>query len=126
MFRKCDLPPTIPALYAQEESPDATVYAHLFLPGTKWHWFLTEWNGDDEAFGLVVGHEIELGYFGLSELEQLRSRLVLHMNNAPDEGGYRVREVETRVMLDPSFSPTLLSVIRARFEPSEAAREDRS
>lgn len=36
-----------------------------------WYWFTTEYHEDDLAFGLVKGHEIELGYFDMSELRQL-------------------------------------------------------
>ena len=116
MFQKSELPADIPALYAQENATDAIVHAHLLLPGTRWHWFITEWDGDDDAFGLVVGHEIELGYFSLSELQELTARLMLHMNNAPEDGGYRVRGVPTRVIVDRAFKPTQLSVIRRLFD----------
>jgi len=61
----------IPALYANETSPDPVVHAKLFTPWTSWTWFVTEFDGRDTCFGLVSGHEVELGYFNLDELEAI-------------------------------------------------------
>jgi hypothetical protein len=74
------LPPsvleTLPAwrATANEDDPIATV--KLFLPDTAWTWYIVEFDGDDTCFGLVIGHEVEAGYFLLSELEALRSPLL--------------------------------------------------
>lgn len=46
-------------------------YLPHFHPLTQWTWYATEFDGNDLFFGLVVGHETELGYFSLSELESI-------------------------------------------------------
>ena len=58
----------LPKLYAQEHSPDPVVYVKFFLPFTHWHWYATEFDGEDTFFGWVYGDYPELGYFTLSEL----------------------------------------------------------
>jgi len=35
-------------------------------------WYGVEFDGQDTFYGLVIGHEMELGYFSLAELEQVR------------------------------------------------------
>jgi len=63
----------LPKLYSQEKKgEDATVYVKFFCPWNSWTWFATEFDGEDRFFGLVYGHETELGYFSLSELETVR------------------------------------------------------
>ena len=49
-----------------------TVQAKFFTPDSSWTWFATEFDGDDTFFGLVVGFEVEMGYWSLSELESVR------------------------------------------------------
>lgn len=48
------------------------VQAKFFTPDSSWSWFATEFDGDDTFFGLVVGFEVEMGYWSLSELEGTR------------------------------------------------------
>ena len=43
----------------------------------RWTWYATEFDGDDAFFGYVVGDFPELGYFSLSELQQIRGYLGL-------------------------------------------------
>ena len=62
----------LPALFSQEEKGlDAMVVVKFFTPWTNWTWYATEFDGEDLFFGLVDGHEKELGYFSLSELESV-------------------------------------------------------
>jgi len=86
----------LPALYANEEVTDPVVIAKFFTPWTSWTWYATEFDGVDTFFGLVVGHEIELGYFSLTELEFVRG-----------PGGLTVER-------DISFKPTKLSEVREK------------
>ena len=63
----------VPALYAQENEKDATVYLRLYLLGSNWQWFVTELeaqDGDTLFFGFVAGFEKEWGYFRLSEMRE--------------------------------------------------------
>jgi hypothetical protein len=66
-----------PPLYAQEniEEVDVLAYVKLFDPCGSWTWFLTEWDGDETAFGLVFGHETEWGYVSLRELAEVKGRM---------------------------------------------------
>ena len=72
----------LPKLYANEDkSLDETMaVVKYFTPWTNWTWYASEGEPvlDDQGneidfkfFGLVDGHEMELGYFLLSELEAI-------------------------------------------------------
>jgi hypothetical protein len=78
----------LPPLYSGEEKGlDNPAQVKFFLPGSGWTWYASEGSPVDEDgfydtdkpkvdflfFGLVSGLEVELGYFSLSELENLRS-----------------------------------------------------
>ena len=68
----------LPDLYEQEEAGvDAVARVKWFTPDSNWTWYVSEFDGDDLCFGLVVGHEIELGYFSLSEISEVRGPLGL-------------------------------------------------
>jgi len=65
----------IPNLYEQEgKGEEAVVYVKFFLPGTRWIWYATEFNGKDTFFGWVksgISPDFdEWGYFSYSELEE--------------------------------------------------------
>lgn len=64
----------IPALYSQEHNKDPVVHAKIFDPLSNWTWFVIEFDGHDQCFGLVNGLDLEWGYFTLSELERVRNR----------------------------------------------------
>jgi hypothetical protein len=69
----------LPALYSNEGTPagDAVAVVKFFNPTGNWTWYATEFDGDDTFFGLVDGHEKELGYFSLSELASVKGRFGL-------------------------------------------------
>ena len=64
----------IPPLYANEEKgEDALALLKLFTPWTSWTSYASEYDPSERlCFGVVVGHERELGYFSLVELEEIR------------------------------------------------------
>jgi hypothetical protein len=63
----------LPKLYSTEKVKDPVVQVKFFTPWAGWTWYATEYNPDKRVFfGLVVGHETELGYFSLDELEEVR------------------------------------------------------
>lgn len=62
---------TIPPLYAMENTKDPMVICKFFLPATRWTWYVIEFDGKDRCFGYIVGEYNELGYFSLSELEEV-------------------------------------------------------
>ena len=64
-----DLPP----IHSQASSGDeAVAHVKFFTPDSSWTWYATEFDGIDTFFGLVMGHETELGYFSLAELQRAR------------------------------------------------------
>lgn len=65
---------SLPALYSQDgQGEDAVVRVKFFTPWTNWTWYATEYDPEDKIFfGLVVGHETELGTFSLEEMEEVR------------------------------------------------------
>lgn len=69
---------TLPPLYATEREDDAPACVKFFTPDGSWTWYLTEFDpAERRCFGLVVGHERELGYFLLTELEEVHGPLGL-------------------------------------------------
>jgi len=77
------------------DTADPMVRVKLFAG--SWTWYLTEWDGISVAFGLVVGHETELGYVDLDELAEIRQR-----------------PFGLPIERDIHFRPTPLSQIRAQ------------
>jgi hypothetical protein len=67
-----------PKLYANETlGMKAIAPIKFFTPDANWTWYPTEFDGNDLFFGLVSGFDVELGYFSLSELEQVIGGLSL-------------------------------------------------
>lgn len=71
-------------LYSQDgKGNDAVVIAKFFLPGSGFTWYVTEaekqTNGDYMFFGYVEGLDSELGYFTLSQLQNVRGRFGLRV-----------------------------------------------
>lgn len=57
---------------------DIKVIAKFFDPCSQWTWYATEYDPTDRIFfGLVRGHETEMGYFSLDELESVKGALGL-------------------------------------------------
>ncbi len=68
----------LPPLYSQESlGGKAVAYLKLFSPDSSWTFWATEFDGHDLFFGLVEGHERELGYFSLSELQRVKGPMGL-------------------------------------------------
>jgi hypothetical protein len=64
------------------------VVCKFFTPDSNWTWYAFTASGgadneqepkDVQFFGLVEGHETEFGYFWLSELENVRGPMGLHI-----------------------------------------------
>ena len=68
----------LPPLYSGEEKGLGALAQVKFLtPDSSWTWYASEFDGEDIFFGLVIGLEIELGYFSLSELKSVKGPLGL-------------------------------------------------
>lgn len=67
----------VPKLYSQDGkvNTEVTAFVKIFDPSGSWTWFITEWDGEDTCFGLVKGHETELGYMNLREMARVDGRL---------------------------------------------------
>lgn len=69
---------SLPPLYGQDgKNGDAICHVKFFTPDSNWTWYVTEFDGEDLFFGLVDGHEREMGYFSLSEMLKVRGPLGL-------------------------------------------------
>ena len=84
----------LPKLYANDGMKDPEAIVKFFTPDGNWTWYATEFDGKDEFFGLVEGHEQELGYFSLADLKKVRGLMGLPVER------------------DTCFQPTPLSKIR--------------
>jgi len=63
----------LPPLYSNEEQGlDAIAQVKFFTPDAGWTWYASEFDGEDILFGLVDGLELELGYFSLKELKEVK------------------------------------------------------
>ena len=69
----------LPALYTTEKAADPLAVIKLFTPDSSWTWYLTEYDGEALAFGLVVGFETELGCVSLRELRGVKGKLGLRV-----------------------------------------------
>jgi len=77
----------LPPLYSQDgKGGKSVVYVKYFTPSSNWTWYAIEGEPvldesgkevDFRFFGLVDGHYRELGYFVLSELEEVRGPIGL-------------------------------------------------
>jgi hypothetical protein len=68
----------LPKLYSQEsKGMEALAVVKFFTPDSNWTWYASEFDGKDTFFGLVDGFEKQLGYFSLSELQEIRGALGL-------------------------------------------------
>ena len=62
----------LPALYANQKIGDGAIcVVKYFALASGWTWYASEFDGQDTFFGLVIGQDMELGYFSFSELSSL-------------------------------------------------------
>lgn len=89
----------LPKLYANEElGLAAQALVKFFTPDSNWTWYASEFDGEDIFFGFVIGLFAELGYFSLSELEEIRGPLGLPIER------------------DEHFKPTTLQEVKDHYE----------
>ena len=57
----------------QRNVEDSQIICKFFYPLNQWTWYCISYDEESETFfWLVNGHELELGYFSLSELQAFR------------------------------------------------------
>ena len=66
-----------PLMSGEKLGMNALVQVKFFTPDANWTWYASEFDGVDECFGLVIGQEIEIGSFWLSELADVHGPLGL-------------------------------------------------
>ena len=81
----------LPLYSGEQQGLEVLAQVKFFTPDSSWTWYASEGSPIDEDgmydtdkdkvdflfFGLVVGHDVELGYFSLCELEEARGPLGL-------------------------------------------------
>ena len=72
---------------------DALAQAKFYAPDGDWIWYASEFDGQDVFFGLVSGFEVELGYFLLSELEEVRGPMGLQIERDTHFEPRKLREL---------------------------------
>ena len=78
---------------------NAIAQVKFFNPCGSWTWYATEYDPETrEFFGLVDGHELELGYFSLDEI------------------GEYVGPLGIGIERDRHFTPCTIGEIRAKIE----------
>ena len=89
----------IPALYSQDgkDPKDVRIAVKFFTPWSNWSWFASEGqkqeDGDWLFFGMVHGHEKELGYFTLNELKSVKGPFGLAIERDMYYGEHTLDEV---------------------------------
>lgn len=88
--------------YATEKETVSPIIVKFFTPDSSWTWYVIEGSQDPETsdwqfFGLVDGHEKELGYFWLSELQTVRGGLGLPVERDRYFDGYVVDKTSNEV-----------------------------
>jgi hypothetical protein len=84
-----------PALYnGEERGIDAFEQVKFFTPDSNWTWYASEFDGEDIFFGLISGFEVELCYFSLKELEEVRGPL-----------GLLIERINGRVLVASTANP---------------------
>jgi hypothetical protein len=61
----------------EEQSLNALAQVKCFTPDSNWTWYASVFDGEDLFFGLVIGFEMEFGYFSLKEMQEVRGPLGL-------------------------------------------------
>jgi hypothetical protein len=114
-----DVAAQIPALLSTAEESDPVAHVKLFQSGTGWTWYVAEYDGQNNCYGLVAGIEVEAGDFTISELEGLYKNLDAYGSVGHMLGkGVIIGPVER----DTHFTPTRFSELRTlhgsrRFTP---------
>jgi hypothetical protein len=89
-------------MYSGEKETVSDVVVKFFTPSSNWTWYVLEGSrredGDWEFFGLVDGHEKELGYFCLSELASVRGSFGLPVERDRWFDGHKVNKETLEVM----------------------------
>jgi len=90
---------SLPPIRSTEKLGDkAKATVKFFCPWNYWTWYATEYDPETgQFFGMVYGHEPELGYWSMAEIEEVRGPWGL------------------KIERDRHFRPTTLAEIKAGF-----------
>src|SRR5205823_4973798 len=85
----------LPPLYSQEHEQDPIVSAKFFHPNSHWTWYAIEFYPNHGMFfGWVYGDYPELGYFSLTELEEVKDQLGIGVERDAHFTPMRLSEVK--------------------------------
>ena len=82
--------------FGSTEGDSAKVVVKFFTPDSNWTWYATEFDGEDTFYGLVCGHEKELGYFSLAEIKGARGPMGLAIERDMYLGPLTIGEARER------------------------------
>ena len=83
-----DVRKTLPRLYSTDgQGDEAQCLVKFFALCSGWTWYASEFDGEDIFFGLVIGHEMELGNFSLKELESFKPLIERDLHYDPKTVG---------------------------------------
>jgi hypothetical protein len=88
-------------LYSTDGEKISDVIVKFFTPDSSWTWWAIEGEKQESDwvfFGLVEGHERELGYFRLSELLQIRGGFGLPIERDRHFSGYKIDKTNNTLM----------------------------
>src|SRR3990170_947200 len=115
----------LPPLYSTENDPDPLVVCKFFSPTSNWTWYATEFDGKDTFFGWVVGFEKELGYFSLTELENVKGPFGLGIERDMYFEPRRLSEVKAyHEKLEDDPLEAQLSVLKAKQTAGTLSQDD--
>ncbi len=113
----------LPPLYSQEHVKDPLVQIKFFTPWTYWTWYGIEYDPEQRLFfGLVKGHEVELGYFSLDELESIRGPVGLKIERDMHFTPQPLSQVREKLP-NPRRNPKFLSTGYVKGKPFLFLRE---
>jgi len=105
----------VPKLRGQDGLGDnAIAYVKFLSPLNGWRWYATEYDPETgEAYGLIQGDEIELGYFAIREVNvgDWNGNDMQSLNDNW-KGSFRMPPFER----DAHFKPQTLAKIREKLE----------
>ena len=100
----------LPKLYSTDGKNYVPVIVKFFCPWNQWTWYAVEGerqeDGDWLFFGLVEGHEKELGYFTLNEFKTVRGPAGLGIERDMYFDGYVLDKKANKVISARQIPPS--------------------
>jgi len=88
----------LPKLYATENDADPIVRCKFFLPGTKWTWYVLEYDGEDNFFGYGIGGQISAELSSIRQQFMLDYRDPYFLDFLGLKGAYQGKDIEAAIL----------------------------